>query len=927
MHHTLNETLWKLHLTRINATRQEQELAVLRAQEARAVEEASATAARAAVTARENYEKDAELSATKEALNTTQAELAAAQAELSGTQGDLAAARFTLNSSGAEAQQELNSMRFDLQAARTELNVTRAHLGTARAHTATASAKAETAEAERDAARHNATVQAVQAAEAAQERDAALANATVQAARAAAAAQALEAAKSQVSDLESRVQDAQDSAADDAADAAHEAEDCAQAAANATAMKAALDASREREVELESERDAALANATAERARAVHLESQMNVVDDAADAAGDAAADDAAAVARAKSALNASQSREAELEAELNASRAAEARSERAKDALDWKLRKTTAIMDAFESLLPGADNASATPNASNVSEPMTNASDTSFLNSTAPSSDAACKSSCDMSGTWVDGTGAEIGLVTDAANPCAGAHDGGAWTYTVTESASGTTITLSDGTVGTVGGSAPARTITWSNGITYTEQSESTISSCPSSCDVGGTWVDGTGAKIGMATDAANPCAGAEESGAWTYTVTVSPEGKKVTLSDGTVGTVGGSAPARTITWSNGITYTEETNAVDSTELPESSDAVTASNASSPPVRQEQLPPWAKERLAQAKAARDAARNELEAEQEHADMLESELEAKDDDIEALEAAVQNVTSTPGVTAANASTEAAVTEASPEAADATASAEAASEPASAEAASEPASTEAASVPHAGCGNQSNASEAEEALARVAGILAPEDSGVSPQRTVDSEGRADPPVRPEDVPTLASRAVARLRNAEAVADETTESLREVAELLAPNESASTAAQVVDLVRRQKDAIAAAGDVKFCHEVPGRAWDSPAARCTETELFQCPGTLETLRMVGMPADCEDRCVDHADCWGFWYYEVYGGTCTLFSADGVKGYGLPEVGKYPTMTELNMATKPYQSPNGQQTLSVAGVCYTLA
>ena len=105
---------------------------MLRAQEARAVEEASATAARAAVTARENYEKDAELSATKEALNTTQAELAAAQAELSGTQGDLAAARFTLNSSGAEAQQELNSMRFDLQAARTELNVTRAHLGTVR---------------------------------------------------------------------------------------------------------------------------------------------------------------------------------------------------------------------------------------------------------------------------------------------------------------------------------------------------------------------------------------------------------------------------------------------------------------------------------------------------------------------------------------------------------------------------------------------------------------------------------------------------------------------------------------------------------------------------------------------------------------------------------------------------------------------------
>jgi len=75
----------------------------------------------------------------------------------------------------------------------------------------------------------------------------------------------------------------------------------------------------------------------------------------------------------------------------------------------------------------------------------------------------------------------------------------------------------------------------------------------------VGGTWVDGTGAKAGLVTDAANPCAGAEESGAWTYTVTVGPEGKKITLSDGTVGTVGASGAARTITWSNGITYTEQ--------------------------------------------------------------------------------------------------------------------------------------------------------------------------------------------------------------------------------------------------------------------------------------------------------------------------------------------------------------------------------
>jgi len=181
------------------------------------------------------------------------------------------------------------------------------------------------------------------------------------------------------------------------------------------------------------------------------------------------------------------------------------------------------------------------------------------YREETTESGPEQCKNRCDMSGTWVDGSGTAVGLVTDAANRCAGAHDGGAWTYTVTESASGTTITLSDGTVGTVGGSAPERVITFSNGITYTEQSDSTIRSCPSLCDVGGTWVDGTGAKAGLVTDAANPCAGAEESGAWTYTVTVGPEGKKITLSDGTVGTVGASGAARTITWSNGITYTEQ--------------------------------------------------------------------------------------------------------------------------------------------------------------------------------------------------------------------------------------------------------------------------------------------------------------------------------------------------------------------------------
>ena len=59
--------------------------------------------------------------------------------------------------------------------------------------------------------------------------------------------------------------------------------------------------------------------------------------------------------------------------------------------------------------------------------------------------------------------------MVTDPAVPCAGRESGGHWTYTV--SGDGATVTLSDGTRGTVVGQAPARTITWSNGITYTEK------------------------------------------------------------------------------------------------------------------------------------------------------------------------------------------------------------------------------------------------------------------------------------------------------------------------------------------------------------------------------------------------------------------------------------------------------------------------
>jgi len=76
----------------------------------------------------------------------------------------------------------------------------------------------------------------------------------------------------------------------------------------------------------------------------------------------------------------------------------------------------------------------------------------------------------CDLSGSWTGSNdGATTVLDRNPANHCAGQASTGAWTFTV--DAAGTTVTLSDGTTGTIAGTKPGRTITWSNGITYTEQ------------------------------------------------------------------------------------------------------------------------------------------------------------------------------------------------------------------------------------------------------------------------------------------------------------------------------------------------------------------------------------------------------------------------------------------------------------------------
>merc|ERR1719214_434940 len=138
-----------------------------------------------------------------------------------------------------------------------------------------------------------------------------------------------------------------------------------------------------------------------------------------------------------------------------------------------------------------------------------------------------------------------------DPGSPCTGTPTShpGAWTLSVDVGPHGTKATLSDGTTGTVA-PGPPRTIHWSNGIVYTETS---------GCDLSGTWSASDGSMITIAMDPGSPCTGAPTShpGAWTLSVDVGPHGTKVTLSDGTTGTVA-PGPPRTIHWSNGIVYTE---------------------------------------------------------------------------------------------------------------------------------------------------------------------------------------------------------------------------------------------------------------------------------------------------------------------------------------------------------------------------------
>jgi hypothetical protein len=76
----------------------------------------------------------------------------------------------------------------------------------------------------------------------------------------------------------------------------------------------------------------------------------------------------------------------------------------------------------------------------------------------------------CDISGTFTASRAqTEVTLVGKKNNPCKGKEAGGQWKYSV----SGNTLTIENGrgTTGTIAGTRPDRTITWSNGIVYTEK------------------------------------------------------------------------------------------------------------------------------------------------------------------------------------------------------------------------------------------------------------------------------------------------------------------------------------------------------------------------------------------------------------------------------------------------------------------------
>jgi len=75
-----------------------------------------------------------------------------------------------------------------------------------------------------------------------------------------------------------------------------------------------------------------------------------------------------------------------------------------------------------------------------------------------------------DVSGKWTDEGDTVTELVTDSADLCAGKEKSGAWSYTVKGVGDAAVVTLADGTEGKVAGSAPDRTIAWTNGFAYRE-------------------------------------------------------------------------------------------------------------------------------------------------------------------------------------------------------------------------------------------------------------------------------------------------------------------------------------------------------------------------------------------------------------------------------------------------------------------------
>jgi len=140
-------------------------------------------------------------------------------------------------------------------------------------------------------------------------------------------------------------------------------------------------------------------------------------------------------------------------------------------------------------------------------------------------------KEACiDLSGVYGRSAGGKVFLVQTG---CSGTS--GSWSYTVT----GSTANIGNSITGAVTGTSGSYIITWSNGVTYTQEA------C---MDLSGLYGRSAGGQVSLVQTG---CSGT--SGSWSYTVT----GSTPKIGNSITGAVTGASGSYIISWSNGVTYT----------------------------------------------------------------------------------------------------------------------------------------------------------------------------------------------------------------------------------------------------------------------------------------------------------------------------------------------------------------------------------